>query len=101
LGRTLKELDPRKTRKYLEIEECHDIEHEHEKGKLQKEYLRRLRLIVNTLLSARNKIQATGSQSVPVLMRKGADPARRSIHIRNYETNGICGEQVRSANTSC
>jgi hypothetical protein len=34
---------------------------------LKKEYLRRLRLILNTELSAKNKTQAVGSLAVPVL----------------------------------
>jgi hypothetical protein len=35
----IKELDPRKAYKYLGIEESHDIQHKHEKGKLKKEHL--------------------------------------------------------------
>jgi len=38
----IKELDPRKTYKYLGIEESFDIQHKNEKEKLKKEYLRRL-----------------------------------------------------------
>jgi hypothetical protein len=38
----IKELDPRKARKYLGIEESHDIEHKNEKEKLNKEFLRKL-----------------------------------------------------------
>jgi hypothetical protein len=34
---------------------------------LKKEYLRRLRLVLGTELSAKNKIQAIGSLAVPVL----------------------------------
>jgi hypothetical protein len=34
---------------------------------LVKEYVRKLRLILNTQLSARNKMQAIGSLAVPVL----------------------------------
>jgi hypothetical protein len=37
------------------------------KEKLNKAYLRRLRLVLDTELSARNKIQATGTLVVPVL----------------------------------
>ena len=44
-----------------------DIQHKNEKEKLKKEYLRRLRLFLSTELSAKNKIQATGSLAVPVL----------------------------------
>ena len=62
----IKELDPRKTYKYLGIEESFDIQHKNEK-KLKKEYLRRLRLVLGTELSAKNKILAIGSLAVPVL----------------------------------
>jgi len=62
-----KELDPRKVYKYLGIEESFDIQHKNGKEKLKKEYLRKLRLVLNTELSAKNKIQANGSLSVTVL----------------------------------
>jgi len=63
----IKELDPRKAYKYSGIEEGFDIEHKNEKEKLKKEYLRRLRLVLGTELSAKNKIQATGSLAVLAL----------------------------------
>ena len=63
----IKELDPRKAYKYLGIEESFDIQHKNEKETLKKEYLRRLRLVLGTELSAKNKIQANGSLAVPVL----------------------------------
>ena len=63
----IKELDPRKTYQYLGIEENFDIQHKNEKEKLKKEYLRRLRLVLGTELSAKIKIQAVGSLAVPVL----------------------------------
>jgi hypothetical protein len=56
-----------KAYKYLGVEENHNIEHENEKDKLKEEYVRRLRLILSTELSAKNKMQATGSLAVPVL----------------------------------
>jgi len=52
---------------YLGIEEGHDIEHKNEKERLKKEYLRRLRLVLGTELSAKNKIQANGSLAIPKL----------------------------------
>jgi hypothetical protein len=52
---------------YLGMEESHNIEHKDEKEKLKKEYLRWLRLVLGTKLSAKNKIQAAGSLAVPVL----------------------------------
>ena len=63
----IKEMDPRKAYKYLGIEENYDIQHKNEKQKVKKEHLRRLRLVLDTELSAKNKIQATGSVAVPVL----------------------------------
>jgi predicted KAP-like P-loop ATPase len=62
----IKELESMKAYKYLGVAENHNIEHKNEKEKL-KEYVRRLRLILSTELSARNKMQATGSLAVPVL----------------------------------
>jgi len=63
----IKELDPRKTYKYLGIEESFDIQHKNEKETLKKKYLRSLRLVLGTELSAKNKIQAIGPLAVPVL----------------------------------
>ena len=63
----IKELDLRKAYKYLGIEESFDILHKNEKEKLKKKYLKRLRLVLGTELSAKNMIQATGSLAVPVL----------------------------------
>jgi hypothetical protein len=54
-----KELDTMKAYIYLGLEEGHNIDH-------KKEYIRRLRLILSTELSARNKVQATGSLAIPV-----------------------------------
>jgi len=65
--KNIKEIDPRKAHKYLGIEESHDIEHKNEKEKLKKEYVRRLRLVLGTELSPKNKILAIGSLAVPVL----------------------------------
>jgi hypothetical protein len=50
----------------LGVEENHNIEHKNEKERL-KECIRRLRLILNTELSAKNKMQAIGSLAVPIL----------------------------------
>ena len=63
----IKELDPRKAYKYLGIEESFDMQYKNEKEKLKKEYLKRMRLVLGTELSAKNKIQAIGSLAVPVL----------------------------------
>jgi hypothetical protein len=45
----------------------HNIEHKKEENRLKKEYVRRLRLILSTELSEKNKMQATGSLAIPVL----------------------------------
>jgi len=63
----IKKLDPRKAYEYLGIEESFDIQHKNEKENLKKEYLRRLRLVLGTELSAKNKIQGIGSLAVAVL----------------------------------
>ena len=60
-------MNRRKAYKYLGIEESFDIQHKNEKEKLKKEYLSRLRLVLGTELSAKNKIQAIGLLAVPVL----------------------------------
>jgi len=52
----IKVLDQRKAYKYLGIEENFDIQRKNENEKLKKEYLRRLRLVLGTELSAKNKI---------------------------------------------
>jgi hypothetical protein len=49
----IKELEQMKAYKYLGVEENHNIENKNEKEKLTKEYVRRLRLSLNTELSAK------------------------------------------------
>jgi hypothetical protein len=44
-----------------------NIEHKKEKDRLKKECIRRLRLILSTELSAKNKMQAIGSLAISVL----------------------------------
>jgi hypothetical protein len=44
----IKEMEPIKAYKYLGVAENRNIEHKNEKKKLKKEYVRRLRLILNT-----------------------------------------------------
>ena len=63
----IKEMDPRKAYKYLGIEESFDMQHKNEKENVKKEYLRSLRLVLDTELSAKNKIQRNGTLAVPVL----------------------------------
>jgi hypothetical protein len=63
----IKKLYLRKAYNYLRLEESCDLQHNNEKEKMKKEYLRRLRLVLGTELSAKNKIQAICSLAVPVL----------------------------------
>ena len=51
------ELDPRKAPKYLGIEESHNIELKNEKDKFKEEYVRKLRLVLGTDLSPKNKFK--------------------------------------------
>jgi hypothetical protein len=63
----IKKLDTMKTYKYLGVDRSHNIEHKKEKDRLKKEYIRRLRLILSTEMSAKNNMQAIGSLAIPVL----------------------------------
>jgi hypothetical protein len=63
----IKELKPMKAYKHLRVEENHNMEHKNEKEKLKEDYVRSLRLIFNTELSAKNNMLVTGSLAVPVL----------------------------------
>jgi hypothetical protein len=47
-----------KARKYLGVKVGHEIDHKNEKEKLKKEYVRRMRLILNPELNIKNKMQA-------------------------------------------
>jgi hypothetical protein len=62
----IKELKPMKAYKYLGVDENHNMEHKNEKEKLE-DYVRSLRLILNTELSAKNNMLVIGSLAVPVL----------------------------------
>jgi hypothetical protein len=53
MGNEIKELEPMKAYKYLGVTENRNIEYKNEKEKLMKEYVRRLRLILNKELSAK------------------------------------------------
>jgi hypothetical protein len=64
MEKEIKELEPMKAYKYLEVAGNQSTEHKNEKEKLKKEYVRRLILILSTELSAKNKMQATGSLAV-------------------------------------
>jgi len=72
------------------MEENFDIQHKDEKEKLKKEYLRRLRLVLSTELSAKNKIQAIGSLEVPVL--------RHSFGIINWHQEELQNQTGKQGN---
>jgi hypothetical protein len=57
----------RKTYIYLGIEQNHDTGQKNAKEKLNKEYLRRWRLVFDAELNTKNKVQTNGSMAVPVL----------------------------------
>jgi len=65
---TIKQLDQEKTYKYLGIEESEKVEHRMMKDRISKEYLKRVKLILRTELSARNKIEAIKSLAISVFM---------------------------------
>jgi hypothetical protein len=66
-GTTIKELDPECSYKYLGINEKNLIEHTDMKTQLRKEYIRRVRKIMETELNSKNKITAINTLAVPIL----------------------------------
>jgi hypothetical protein len=64
-NREIQELDQEKMYKYLGIEESEVIQHQQTKERLKQECRRRLRMILNSELNARNKITAIGALGVP------------------------------------
>jgi hypothetical protein len=92
----IKELEPMRAYKHLGVAENHNIEEKNEKEKLKKEYVRTLRLILSTELSAKNKMQAIGSLAVPVL--------RYSFGIINWhqeEIQKLDRKNKKNANNPC
>ena len=63
----LRNLETAEIYKYLGIAEKEDIQHDDMKIQIQKEYLRRIRLILSTELNSKNKISAINSLAVPVM----------------------------------
>lgn len=62
----IKQLEPGEAYKYLGIDENPLIANDSMKEKIRKEYLRRLRLILKSELSGKNKLHAIGNLAVPV-----------------------------------
>jgi len=67
INREIQELEQGKTYKYLGTEESEDIQHQHMKERLKREYNGRLRMTLKSELNTRNKITAIGALAVPVL----------------------------------
>jgi len=86
----VKELDPREASKYLGIEDSHGLEHKNEKEKLTKECLRRLRLVLGTELSAKNKTEGTGPLAVPVLKYSLGIVNWRQKELQEIRKRGNC-----------
>ena len=64
---SIRQLDPGETYKYLGMEESIGIQHKTIKEKVKREYIRRVRAVLKTELTAKNKITAIGALAVPVL----------------------------------
>jgi len=67
INREIQELEQVKTYNYLGIGENEGIQHQQMKERMKQEYIRRLRMILQSELNARNKITATGTLAVPIL----------------------------------
>jgi hypothetical protein len=81
INREIQEPEQGKTYKYLGTEESEGIQHQQMKERLKQEDRRRLRVILNSELNARNKITAIGALVVPVL--------RYSFGIISWRTEEI------------
>jgi hypothetical protein len=64
---TIRELDHQEIYKYLGVDEHNEIQQESMKSKLKQEYIRRMRMVLRSELSSKNKIQAINSIALPVL----------------------------------
>ncbi|KAI5738482.1 hypothetical protein M8J77_007684 [Diaphorina citri] len=81
----IKQLEQDNTYKYLGIEESNEIECEKMKKLIEKEYKRRLRMILSSELNARNKIQALNTLAVPVLQYSFGIIDWRLDEIRQFD----------------
>jgi len=63
----IQELEQGKTYKHLGTEESEGMQHQHTKERMKTKYTRRLRMILKSVVNAKNKITATGALAVPVL----------------------------------
>ena len=67
LGTEIRDLEEQEPYKYLGIEENDSIEHEKMRGKIGREYIRRVRKICKTQLTNKNKITAINQLAMPAL----------------------------------
>ena len=64
----IQDLDQTETYKYLGMEEGEGVQHHQMKVKIKKEYKRRIKLVLNSELNARNRITAINTLAVPVVL---------------------------------
>ena len=67
-NQVIQDLEQSETYKYLGMEEGEGLQHHEMKGKIQKEYKRRVKLVLKSELNARNKIAAINTLAVPVIV---------------------------------
>ena len=65
---TIKQLDEHDSYKYLGISENAGVSHNKMKAVLRKEYVRRVRMVMQSQLNSKNKFEAINSLAIPVLM---------------------------------
>ncbi|KAI5732287.1 hypothetical protein M8J77_024348 [Diaphorina citri] len=90
----VKQLEQDNTYKYLGIEESNEIKCEKMKKLIEKEYKRRLRMILSSELNARNKIQALNTLAVPVLQYSFGIIDWRLDEIRQFDYDTRCSPIV-------
>ena len=67
-NQVIQDLEQSETYKYLGMEEGEGLQHHEMKGKIRKEYKRRVKLVLKSELNARNKIAAINTLAVPVIV---------------------------------
>ena len=67
-NQVIQDLDQAETYKYLGMEEGEGVQHHKMKVKITKEFKSRIKLVLNSELNARNKIAATNTLAVPVIL---------------------------------
>ena len=67
-NQVIQDLEQSETYKYLGMEEGEGLQHHEMKGKIWKEYKRRVKLVLKSELNARNKIAAINTLAVPVIV---------------------------------